>query len=73
MLFLWNREYLKGEPETPNPVPGTRSDPVKLTGSEGESTSAASRKCRPGTADTLELATSSDVQLRVSGALAGNA
>ena len=71
VLFLWRRKYLKGEFGALSPAPDLI--PVKLVGSESESTSAATRKCKPGTEDTLELTTSSGVQLRISGALARSA
>ena len=68
VLFLWRRKYLKGELGALSPTPGLI--PVELVGSENESTSEATRKCGPGTEDTLELTTSAGVQLRLSGALA---
>jgi transposase len=71
VLFLWRRKYLKGELGALSPAPDLI--PVKLVGSESESTSAVTRKCRSGTEDTLELTTSSGVQLRISGALARTA
>ena len=71
VLFLWRRQYLKGELGAPSPAPDLI--PVKLIGSESESTSAATRKCGPDAEDTLELTTSSGVQLRIRGALARTA
>ena len=71
VLFLWRRKYLKGELGALSPAPDLI--PVKLVGSESESTSAVTRKCRPDTEDTLELTTNSGVQLHISGTSARTA
>jgi transposase len=71
VLFLWRRKYLKGELGALRPAPDLI--PVKLVGSESEPTSAATRQFGPGTEDTLELTTSSGVQLRITGGLARSA
>ena len=71
VLFIWRRKYLKGELGESNRSPGLM--PVKMIPSDPEPTAATSSIGSTCAAPTVELKTSTGIQLRVTGDLAREA
>ena len=71
VLFIWRRKYLKGQLSESNRPPGLI--PVKMIASDSEPPATTSSIGSGCAAPTVELKTSTGVQLRITGDLAREA
>jgi transposase len=71
VLFIWRRKYLKGQLGEPNRPPDLI--PVKMLPAEAEPVAATACVGSTCAAPTVELKTSTGVQLRIAGELAREA